>query len=77
MIWQPSGIDFDKALAEFRSFSACELSEPEYVARLQSCGKCSLCRQGKCLTSGQCVHRKARAEAETCPKGFWESDCRE
>lgn len=71
MTWNPSGIKYSEAIAEFRTFTSAELTEPEYVSRLETCRDCSLCRVGKCLPTGQCVHRKARAAAETCVKGKW------
>ena len=70
-VWMPSGIDFETNLKDFRGFTRVELAEAEYVERLQICGKCSMCRNGKCLSCGACVWRKALTADATCPQGRW------
>ena len=71
MKWQPSGIDFDANLKDFRDFTRVELTEAEYVARLEQCRDCSMCRHGRCLSCGACVWRRALTADATCPKGKW------
>lgn len=69
--WMPSGIDYTKALKEFRDFDRQLMTEAEFVQRIESCRDCSLCRLSKCLITGSCVGRLCRTPAKACPKKRW------
>lgn len=68
-----TGLNFLAAISRYAAAGCPNVTADQFRARIEVCGKCHMCRHGRCLahSCGCFIESKAQMATEDCPVGYW------